>query len=114
METIKHKIEITNKIEGLLLKIDNYKKNNKIVDNISVEYIIELCNLLDNYNKLHNTNINDFKMDIKNKLSIVDNMDNRIYKISDKMFKIKEQIVFIYYIFIFQIFSLFLFNIIFR
>ena len=113
MENIKNKIDNNNKIETLLFKIKNqkhkdelYSKNQEII----FQYIVDLQSLFNDYNKLSeismkilesnfkksiNSFSNSLKMNddlIDSKLSKISQIDNRIYKNSDKIYKVNLDI----------------------
>lgn len=126
MENIKNKIDNNFKIESLLLKINNQKEKDQkycrgqeiVFSSIDliVFNIIELQNLFHDYIKLNETstkllesnlkkNIISFSNSIKindklidTKLSKINVFDNRIYKNSDKINKINNDINYLYII----------------
>ena len=124
MENIKNKIDNTNKIESLLLKINNQKEKEELYnEKIIITLIIELQNLFNEYNKLNEIsmkllesnlkkNINSFsnsikinndlidsyKLEIDNKLSKINVIDNRVYKNTDKIYRVNKDLNYLYMI----------------
>ena len=113
MENIKNKIDNNTKIETLLFKIKNqkhkdelYSKNQEII----FQYIVDLQSLFNDYNKLSEISmkilesnfkksINSFSNSLKinddlidSKLSKISQIDDRIYKNSDKIYKVNLDI----------------------
>lgn len=126
MENIKNKIDNNNKIETLLFKIKNQKDKDELYlknQEMILSSIVELQSLFNDYNKLSEIsikilesnlkkNINSFsnsikindqlinshKLEIDNKLSKINVIDNRTYKNSDKICKINKDLNYLYMI----------------